>query len=216
MNFPSSSDNTCWMYLLRHGATANNLARPVRLQGRRSDPGLSPEGVSQAEAAADFLRTAPIDSILSSPLLRARETAAPISRSHQHEIEIVDGLIEVDVGHWEGISWESIEVDYPEEYARFVADPASNGYHGGETLDQVAERVVPCILEILEANVGRSIAVAAHNMVNRIFIAEMLGVPRNNYRNIPQDNCGINIVRYKDGKVKVATINSTWHLNGGS
>lgn len=204
------------MYLLRHGATANNVARPVRLQGRRSDPGLSPEGVAQADAAAEFLRTAPLDRVVSSPLLRARETAAPIARFHQHDVEIVDGLIEVDVGLWEGISWERIEIDFPEEYARFVSDPATHGYYGGESLDQVAKRVVPCIVDLLEANVGRSIAVAAHNMVNRIFIAEILSVPRNNYRNIPQDNCGINIIRYKNGKVKVATINSIWHLEEGS
>ena len=45
---PCPAPDVCWLYLVRHGATANNRARPPRLQGRRTDPELSEEGHRQA------------------------------------------------------------------------------------------------------------------------------------------------------------------------
>ena len=62
------------LYLLRHGATEANLAKPARLQGRRLDPPLAKLGVRQAEATRDFLAIRPIDQCYSSPLRRAMQT----------------------------------------------------------------------------------------------------------------------------------------------
>ena len=61
------------LYLLRHGATEANLARPARLQGRRHNPPLARVGVRQAELTRDFLAVRPIDHCFSSPLLRAAQ-----------------------------------------------------------------------------------------------------------------------------------------------
>src|SRR5690349_8268948 len=61
------------LYLLRHAATAANLAHPAILQGCRLDPPLAPLGVRQAMATRDFLAVRPVDACYTSPLIRARE-----------------------------------------------------------------------------------------------------------------------------------------------
>jgi broad specificity phosphatase PhoE len=120
------------MYLIRHGATEANLARPPLLQGRRQDPPLARLGVRQAEATRDFLAIRPIDVCYCSPLLRARETASLVAAPHGLSPEPLDLLTECDVGLWEGLDWPTIKDRDPESYARFHEDPATFGYPGGE------------------------------------------------------------------------------------
>ena len=77
---PSPAPDACLLYLLRHGATDNNVANPPRLQGRLANPGLSVPGRKQVEHTADFLAARQIDAVYTSPLLRARETAAILAQ----------------------------------------------------------------------------------------------------------------------------------------
>ena len=98
----SAAPDTCWLYLVRHGATANNEARPPRLQGRRTDPALSDEGQEQSRETGRLLASQRIEAVYTSPLLRARQTARAIAEPHGLPVEVVDDLIEVDVGRWEG------------------------------------------------------------------------------------------------------------------
>ena len=65
-----SADDRTVLYLIRHGATEANLARPARIQGRAHNPPLARLGVRQAEATRDFLAIRPIDQCYTSPLLR--------------------------------------------------------------------------------------------------------------------------------------------------
>ncbi|RMG02873.1 MAG: histidine phosphatase family protein, partial [Planctomycetota bacterium] len=182
-------DRTCWMLLIRHGATANNRAVPPRLQGRRTDPELSPEGRDQATRTARFLENLPISHVFSSPLLRARQTAEHIAGAHGLPVEVLPAITEVDVGIWEGMSWEQVEAQYPEAYRAFMSNAAENPYFDGETMASVRDRVVPAFAELVEQHRGRWIVVVAHNVVNRVYLAHLLDIPIFKYRTIPQDNC---------------------------
>ena len=209
---PSPAPDTCWLYLIRHGATANNCAKPVRLQGCRTDPGLSDEGRRQAEHTARFLSSAGLSSVYSSPLLRARQTAEAIAKPLGLEVMTVDELTEADVGVWEGRTWVEIEKTEPEAYAAFMENGAENPYLGGETIRAVFERSAPVLERLVAENQGRSIAIVAHNVVNRAWITQLLGMPVSKYRDVPQDNCGVNLVRYRKGQVKLVTINCAFHV----
>ena len=70
------------LYLIRHGATEANLARPPVLQGRSHNPPLAPLGIRQAEATRDFLAIRPIEYCYCSPLRRALETATIVAAPH--------------------------------------------------------------------------------------------------------------------------------------
>ncbi len=204
--------NTCWLYLVRHGATANNLERPVRLQGRRTDPPLSVEGQEQARRTGELLAGVAVDRVYSSPLLRARQTAEAIAARHGRAVETVDGLVEVDVGVWETLAWDEIEQRYPDAYREFMSDASVHPYLGGETMADVLARSEPAFARLMEENLGRRIVAVAHNVVNRTWLARLLGVPLAKYRTIPQDNCGVNVLRYRSGRVRPVTINASLHL----
>lgn len=209
---PSPAPNTCWLYLVRHGATDNNRARPPRLQGRRTDPALSNEGQDQAEATGRLLADVAVDAVFASPLLRARQTAGAIAGPHNLDVQLVEDLIEVDVGDWEGRPWDEIERTNPEAYRAFMTDASINAYLGGENLQTVLDRSGPAFERLFEENLGRVIVAVAHNVVNRAYLAGLLGLPLAKYRSVPQDNCGVNLLRYRDGKVKPVTLNAVLHL----
>jgi len=210
----SNSPNTCFMFLVRHGATALNRANPPLLQGRRRDHELSKEGLWQARKTSKLLSDFKINKVYSSPLLRARQTADEIAKPYQLDVQIVEDLVEVDVGNWEGKSWADIERSTPEAYQAFMSDASVAPYHGGENLLTVKRRAVPALESLMAENVGQRIAVVAHNVVNRCYLTKLLGLPLRQYRSVPQDNCGLNVTRYRNGTVKLLVVNAILHLDG--
>ena len=209
---PCPAPDTCWLYLLRHGATANNDADPPRIQGCRSDTPLSSTGEEQAQRAAAFLADYQLDVVYSSPLLRARRTAEFIAAPHGLTVVAEPGLTEIDCGVWECLTWAEVEARNPAEYRAFSDNPIDACYLGGENLRTTQQRVVPVIDRLLQENVGRTVVAVAHNMVNRCYLAHLLRIPLADYRRITQDNCGITVLRYKAGDIRAVTINSLWHL----
>jgi len=210
--FPSPAPDTCWLYLIRHGATTHNLSQPPILQGRTVNLGLSETGLIQAAAVARFLEAARLSAIYCSDLKRACETAELIAAPHGLSITCRSELCEVDVGRWENRSWGDIETSEPEAYRLFHEDAGIHGYGGGENLAQVLDRVRPVFDELLTQHLGRCVAVVGHNVVNRTWLAHILGMPLANARRILQDNCCLNVVRYCRGEAVVWTLNSTFHL----
>jgi len=201
--------------LIRHGATEHNLAQPPRLQGRRLDAALAPEGRWQAERTAQLLAQARLQAVYTSPLLRARETAQQIALPHQAPVYEVEGLTEIDVGRWEGMDWATIRRQDPQWCELFEADAGRHGYPEGENFQQVQERTVAALGQIAPRHLGQSIAVVAHNVVNRCLLAHVLGIPLAQYRRITQDNCGVSILRFQGEKMKVITLNAVFHLLDG-
>src|SRR4051794_40324513 len=85
---------------VRHGQTATT---GQLLPGRSPGLHLADAGKAQAQAAADALATLPkVDAIYSSPLERAKETAAPIAAARGLKVQVERGLLELDVGDWTG------------------------------------------------------------------------------------------------------------------
>jgi broad specificity phosphatase PhoE len=202
------------LYLIRHGATDANLAHPARLQGRRHNPPLARLGVRQAEATRDFLAIRPIDHCYCSPLLRAVQTAAIVAAPHGLTPQPLEALTECDVGAWEGLDWQAIRNLDDERYLRFMEDPVAQGYPGGESFGDVYNRVAPAIEELLQHHKGESILVVGHHIINRTYLAGLLGLTPSQARQVTLDNCGISIVTCEAGKTTVSTLNAAFHLQG--
>jgi broad specificity phosphatase PhoE len=211
---PSDTDRTTVLYLIRHGATEANLATPARLQGRRSNPPLARLGIRQAEVTRDYLAVRAIDNCYCSPLLRAVQTAEIVAKPHGLTPFPLKALTECDVGRWEGLDWQTIRYLDAEGYQRFHADPAEYGYPGGESFAQVYDRAAPVIDELLERHEGESILVVAHHVINRTYLAGLLGLGPAKARQVSLDNCGISVVVREGGKTTVSTLNAAFHLQG--
>jgi broad specificity phosphatase PhoE len=202
------------LYLIRHGATEANLASPPRIQGRRHDSPLARLGVRQAEATRDFLAIRPIDHCYTSPLLRAVQTASIVAASHGVSPIPLEALTECDVGRWEGLDWQTVRYLDAEGHQRFHDNPARWGYPGGETFSDVHARVVPAIEELLARHIGESILVVAHHIVNRTYLAGLLGLGPEQARQVVLDNCGISLVVREGARTTVSTLNAAFHLQG--
>ncbi len=203
-----------WLYLVRHGATAANERVPYILQGNAIDLPLSPTGEGQARSVAGFLRQFPIRRVYSSTMIRARQTAEAIAGELGVAASVAEDLQECNVGEWEGLDWETIRKRYPEEHGRFVANPAETPYLGGESYADVLRRARPVIARLLETHAGESLAVVAHNVVNRAILADLLGLDLRLAPKLVQGNGCVNLIRCRAGHTELVTLNAVFHMHG--
>jgi broad specificity phosphatase PhoE len=143
--------------LARHGETEWN--REFRFQGW-ADPPLNATGRAQAVDLSVELMAEELAAVYSSPLRRAYETAEVVAASRGLEPATVDGLREVDVGSWSGLTREEIEQRFPEQYARWL--DYGQGWEDGETYEEMAERVVPAMLGLAATHSGERILAVTH------------------------------------------------------
>lgn len=200
------------LYLIRHGATEANERKPYILQGRGLDGPLSARGRRQADAVAQLLATFPLQAVCASPLRRALETAEMIAAAHNLPVETDAELTECDVGAWEGMDWGSIERKFPDGYRAFRSDPARAPYLQGESYYDVHTRAAPAIDRLLERHAGKALVVVAHNVVNRAYLAGLMGLDLGRAKDVRQSNCGVNVIRRRSGQTELLTLNAHFHL----
>ncbi len=205
-------NDTAIILLIRHGATDANLQRPYILQGRSLNGPLSQTGIEQVSSAGKFLSNFPLDHVYASPMVRAQQSAELIAKHHGHTVKTIDEIIEVDVGDWEAKSWDVIMQEDPEQYKQFMANPAEVPYKGGECYRDVQQRVVPAFTKLAASHLGEMVAVVAHNVVNRAILAHLLALDLNRAKDIRQNNACVNILRYKQNKLELITLNAVFHL----
>jgi alpha-ribazole phosphatase len=138
------------------------------------DVALSSSGRENASAAATALARVPITAVYTSPLLRARETAAPIARRKQLPLLTVDELHELDFGDCEGRSYEEIAATMPELYARWMSAPTDVVFPGGESFLALRERVAVAAARILDREAGGTAVVVTHAGVCRAIVGDVL------------------------------------------
>jgi broad specificity phosphatase PhoE len=131
---------------VRHGETPPN--RAGLLLGR-TDAALTDDGRAQAERLAEALAGLEVARVITSPLRRARDTAAPIAAACGEAVEVDDRLVEIDYGEWEGRPLADLD---PEVVARWRRN---SGFSppGGESLEVVADRVASFCDETLDDRV---------------------------------------------------------------
>ena len=201
------------LYLVRHGATVPNLHKPPILQGSGLDAELSPEGRAQADAVADVLASRPVAVVYTSPLIRARQTAAAIAAPHGLDLRTVETLHEIAVGEWEGRTWPQIMADDAARYAFWAGDPGEARYPGGESYADVAARVLPTLEQIAAAHAEEVAVVVAHRAVNRSVAGRLLGLDPRRWKDVPQDNTAINVLDWTGERLKLVTLNDVSHLH---
>ncbi|CAN5668046.1 histidine phosphatase family protein [soil metagenome] len=208
------------MLLTRHGHTVRS--EPEQYLGQRVEAPLSERGRADARRLAERLAGVHIDRLLSSPLPRAAETAT-ILAGDRLPVETDDRLMELDYGAWEGITVEAIEHRFGDDYARYVADPSSFVFEGGESGGLVAQRVSSFLDDTLDwwasESVERTVLVVGHSSLIRVMLAVLLGVPLRDYRRRFQtDWANLTVLRWEvraDGP-QLLLGNDVAHLRGAS
>ena len=160
------------LVLIRHAESIWNAEG--RWQGH-GDPALSARGRRQAEALARELAGLRLELVITSDLVRAVETGAPIARALGSEAPRCPGLRELDVGSWTGLTRAQIAARDAAALARFEsgADDAAAG--GGETRSALARRAREALADLSRRGGGRRIAVVTHQGVIRALAGRELG-----------------------------------------
>ena len=181
---PDVSDRASEVVLVRHGET--EWSRDGRHTGRTDVP-LTELGRDEAEAAGDRLGGRRFALVLSSPLGRARETAALAGYGAQ--VQLRDDLLEWDYGEAEGLTTAEIRRQQP---GWTVWDP---GPAGGETVDAVGARADRVIDEIRSAD--GDVLVFAHGHLLRILTARWLGLDAAGGRFFALDPATLSVLGYE-------------------
>jgi probable phosphoglycerate mutase len=199
--------------LIRHGETDWNHTH--RFQGR-SDVPLNRKGVKQAEALGSALKLELLAAIYTSPLSRAAETARIIGSFHPDApIYTDDGLIEMDLGDFDGIQAPRWADQYPEFLKEWRRDPSRLRMPGGETLSEVQSRAIETLGRIIRPyDPGSTLAVACHNFVILSILCSATRIPLSRLRELRQETAAFSVL-YKKGEILWAElINSRAHLEG--
>lgn len=173
------------IFLIRHGMTVWNYQR--RLQGRRDSP-LAIQGRKQAAEIAWILQTLHPTGLWCSPLGRARETAAIVSRQLNIVPEVIPDYHEIAFGDWEGFTLPEINIRWPGAWQRWRADSWNVRPPGGESYVDAHERAYR-VVDRLERETIRSLAIIGHYAFNRLLVALVMKWGPNEAfeMNIPHD-----------------------------
>jgi len=178
------------VYLTRHALTEANRRR---VRAGLTNISLVPEGHQQAVRLAARLRTAGIEHVWTSPLRRAVETADIIARALHVPITEEPGLIEIDVGPWEGLGDDDVAKRFPDEYAVWRTRPSMLRMPGHESLASVRARAVPVVDRLLERE-APSLCVS-HLGVLRVLYLHYAGRSLDEYGTVHIGHCQLLCIR---------------------
>ena len=172
-----------------------------------ADPPLSPLGLRQAEATADFLAGETVDAIVTSTMRRAIETGRPLAERLDISPERLDGLKESDHQRASYTPMEDMDEDH-EVIQEYLEDPLlmfSDGY------EAFRYRIRDTFDAIVANHSGQVVAVFCHSMVASVYLQTVLG--HDDPFALISDYCGISrVTASSTGIQTLRSVNETAHL----
>ncbi len=199
--------------LIRHGQATFNVEH--RLPGQLPGIPLTEEGRRQAQRTGEALAGLPISAIISSPLERARETAALIAGSRDIPIRLDPELADTDVGKWAGMNYNDLFKSEDAEWKRYartmgVAPP------GVESGLDVQARAVRAVERARRApDLGEYVALVAHADVIKLIIAFYTGMPHQCVHFLTIDNASVSLLAFGEYEHPPAVLALNWTPSPG-
>ena len=183
------------IYFLRHGQTEQS--RATLFCGSGLNPPLTAEGLEMANCVAAAHAKTAWQAIYSSPLLRTVSTAQIVAAPHGLQPILDDGLKEIGFGAWEGKTAEAVNMEFHDDYIRWMADPAWCPPTGGETATVIASRALP-VIERIRAEIPKGeVLVVSHKATIRILLCQLLGIDVGRFRfRLDCPVCSISVVDF--------------------
>lgn len=197
------------LVLLRHGETPMSQAKRFSGSGG-DDPAMTPLGQQQVKNAAALLANrAGIDVVVSSPLLRTRESAAMVAEVLGLTFEIEPGLAETDFGEWDGLTFAEVRERWPGELSAWLSSTAV-APPGGESFDAVLSRVRRTRDRLLRKYSGKTVLAVTHVSPIKLLAALALDVPAQAIFRMELAPASITELRwYSDGAASLHTFGAT-------
>lgn len=154
--------------------------------------------------ASHKLKDYDIDQVLVSPLSRAQETSSYAGFS---QYEVIEDLIEMNFGAFEGLTYKEIEATHKEETDRWLIEGYDYVFPKGESLEGFYKRVVKMYKQLLISYKDKNILIVAHGGVIRSILAHEVSENFHHYWKYRVDNCGLSILAYGDDQVILEKMN---------
>lgn len=195
--------------LVRHGYTYWNEQK--RYQGF-ADIAMNPQGIEEAQKLAKRLAVEPIDTIYSSPLQRARQTAEIVNQNFSRDILTHELLKEINFGDWEGLTFQQITKKYPELSRQWREKPALMRPPNGENFSDLQIRAITAFEEIHQQNKGKNVLIVSHGGLISVLICHILQIGIEGLWRFIAHNTGITILEERNEEMILSTFNEHSHL----
>jgi 2,3-bisphosphoglycerate-dependent phosphoglycerate mutase len=196
---------------IRHGETDWN--RQQRFQGQIDVP-LNALGREQAARLAQRLAGEAPQLMVSSDLLRTRETSAPLAQAWAQAPQLDAGLREQHFGIFEGLDVPTIKAQHGALWQRWLEHDGDFALPGGESLRQFHQRVIAAVRALAEAHAGKQLAVVTHGGVLDMLWRTAHGLPITGLRACDIPNTGINRLSWQQGTLSIQSWGDALHLAG--
>lgn len=169
------------IFVARHGETQWNHENKVC---GRTDVPLTQVGFAQAEHLAEKAGKLALDLIVVSPMLRARQTAAPVARRCNIPTIVDERLIEQDYGIFEGVDRQN--PSFLENKQQFAVQ-----YPGGESMMDVAHRVYSLLEELKREYPDKRVLLVCHGGVCRVIRTYFEDMTNDEFFSYSEENAAI-------------------------
>jgi broad specificity phosphatase PhoE len=200
---------TTTVLLVRHGQTNSNV---TGFYMGWSDEDLDEVGYTQARRLSSRLSGWPVASLYTSPLRRTCTTAAILAEPHVLELNVLDDLIELGLGDWQGLHMDEIKRRWPDVWQQSRIDPSEVTMPNGESFGQVTERAVRAFESVVGANPSKQVLIVTHEVVVKVIVAHVLGVSNSMYRRFEVNNASLSVIRVANDNYRLAMLNDASHL----
>lgn len=188
------------IYIVRHGETRSNAEG--FLQGWTNDP-LNENGRKLAAITGQGMKGIRFDACISSPLMRAKETAEIVLRESYNDIPVTfdERIKEINMGDWEGKRFRPGEREVDEhEIKMFFTNPfCFSGFPDGESIAQVCDRTQDFLKELISKDDEKNYLVTTHGFALRAMLNFLYDDPSDYWHGHVPYNCAVNIVEGKGG-----------------
>ena len=199
------------LFLVRHGETDSN--RQGLALGRADRP-LNELGRRQAAALAQTLAIEPFSAIYASPLARTSDTALAIAARHDLDVQPEAGLIEMDIGEAEGLTFTQVRERFPALIQNWGGpDGPTFRMPGGERLVDVQQRASETVQRLLTRHEGETVCAVTHNFVILSLLSSALQIELTHFRRLRHAVAAISVLDIDPRRMRVVRLNDTCHLD---
>jgi broad specificity phosphatase PhoE len=198
--------------LARHGECRGNVEGLFR--GRVDFP-LNERGLRQAAELGSALRPYSPEAVMTSPLLRAKDTARAIAGACSIRVEEDEGFNNISLGIWEGQPKTEIAERYPGQWKIRLENPERLAVEAAESLDDVMRRSMAALDRGVAKYRGKTFAAVTHRTVIKPLLAGCLGIASPYFWKVHMDTGSYSILVHDDlHGYSLFSLNRTDHLSG--
>lgn len=190
---------------MRHGETEYGMKKIFL---GHTDCRLSDAGAEKLKGTRDYFikNNIEIKSIFSSDLKRCRATAEIVFPGRN--VKFLSSLREINMGIWDGLTFDEVKKNYPEDFKKRGENISDFAPEGGETFRECRKRAIKALNSIICITSG-SVAVFSHGGFNRALLSSLMDIEFKDIFEIKQDYGCINVICVDGANIKVESVNIT-------